>query len=79
MANRDIKLENALLDANPRPLLKICDFGYSKVSIVFRNWSACKTGGDGCAFNRAGCAPAPPHGSALPQAARECPAGAAAD
>lgn len=32
VANRDIKLENALLDANPRPLLKICDFGYSKVS-----------------------------------------------
>lgn len=30
VANRDIKLENALLDANPRPLLKICDFGYSK-------------------------------------------------
>lgn len=31
VANRDIKLENTLLDANPRPLLKICDFGYSKV------------------------------------------------
>lgn len=31
VANRDIKLENALLDSNPRPLLKICDFGYSKV------------------------------------------------
>jgi serine/threonine protein kinase len=31
VANRDIKLENALLDDNPRPLLKICDFGYSKV------------------------------------------------
>jgi serine/threonine-protein kinase SRK2 len=30
VANRDIKLENALLDSNPRPLLKICDFGYSK-------------------------------------------------
>jgi len=30
VANRDIKLENTLLDANPRPLLKICDFGYSK-------------------------------------------------
>jgi len=31
IANRDIKLENALLDGTPeRPLLKICDFGYSK-------------------------------------------------
>eukprot|EP01026_Neomeris_dumetosa_P030650 TRINITY_DN2447_c1_g1_i3.p1 TRINITY_DN2447_c1_g1~~TRINITY_DN2447_c1_g1_i3.p1 ORF type:complete len:299 (+),score=44.22 TRINITY_DN2447_c1_g1_i3:333-1229(+) len=31
---RDIKLENTLIhwtsDANPRPILKICDFGYSK-------------------------------------------------
>ena len=31
VANRDIKLENTLLDGSPRPLLKICDFGYSKV------------------------------------------------
>lgn len=34
MANRDLKLENLLLDRNDvgsRPLLKICDFGYSKV------------------------------------------------
>lgn len=31
IANRDLKLENALLDGTPeRPLLKICDFGYSK-------------------------------------------------
>eukprot|EP00210_Caulerpa_lentillifera_P008396 g8008.t1 len=30
VANRDIKLENTLLDGSPRPLLKICDFGYSK-------------------------------------------------
>lgn len=29
--NRDIKLENTLLDSSPRPLVKICDFGYSKV------------------------------------------------
>jgi serine/threonine-protein kinase SRK2 len=32
ISNRDIKLENTLLDsveANRRPLLKICDFGYS--------------------------------------------------
>ena len=28
--NRDIKLENTLLDGSKRPLLKICDFGYSK-------------------------------------------------
>ena len=28
--NRDIKLENTLLDNSPRPLVKICDFGYSK-------------------------------------------------
>ncbi len=35
MANRDLKLENLLLDRDgsdgTRPLLKICDFGYSKV------------------------------------------------
>ncbi|KAK9813840.1 hypothetical protein WJX73_001401 [Symbiochloris irregularis] len=33
VANRDLKLENLLLDRdhnNRRPLLKICDFGYSK-------------------------------------------------
>jgi serine/threonine-protein kinase SRK2 len=31
VANRDLKLENLLLDdAGPRPLLKMCDFGYSK-------------------------------------------------
>ena len=30
MVNRDIKLENTLLDGSKRPLLKICDFGYSK-------------------------------------------------
>lgn len=33
VANRDIKLENTLLDGSPRPLVKICDFGYSKVSL----------------------------------------------
>ena len=37
VANRDLKLENLLLDRDcrdgTRPLLKICDFGYSKVSI----------------------------------------------
>ncbi len=31
VANRDIKLENVLIDSSPRPLIKICDFGYSKV------------------------------------------------
>ena len=34
VANRDLKLENLLLDrkdSGTRPLLKICDFGYSKV------------------------------------------------
>ena len=34
VANRDLKLENLLLDRKEkpgnRPLLKICDFGYSK-------------------------------------------------
>jgi serine/threonine-protein kinase SRK2 len=30
VANRDIKLENTLLDGTTRPLIKICDFGYSK-------------------------------------------------
>ncbi|CAL5221600.1 g3820 [Coccomyxa viridis] len=30
VANRDIKLENVLIDSSPRPLIKICDFGYSK-------------------------------------------------
>jgi serine/threonine protein kinase len=32
VVNRDIKLENTLLDSSPRPLVKICDFGYSKVN-----------------------------------------------
>ena len=37
VANRDLKLENLLLDRDgsdgTRPLLKICDFGYSKVRL----------------------------------------------
>ncbi|KXZ46593.1 hypothetical protein GPECTOR_42g804 [Gonium pectorale] len=36
VANRDIKLENTLLqkvDGLPLPLLKICDFGYSKADV----------------------------------------------
>ncbi|KAK9808869.1 hypothetical protein WJX72_005481 [[Myrmecia] bisecta] len=35
IANRDIKLENTLLDGSlPRPNVKICDFGYSKNEFV---------------------------------------------
>lgn len=34
VANRDIKLENTLVDDGEWPLLKICDFGYSKNSIT---------------------------------------------
>ena len=31
VANRDIKLENTLLmDTSDKPVLKLCDFGYSK-------------------------------------------------
>lgn len=41
IANRDIKLENTLLmDESERPLLKLCDFGYSKDEY---QGSACKT------------------------------------
>ncbi len=41
IANRDIKLENTLLmDLSERPLLKLCDFGYSKDEY---QGSACKT------------------------------------
>ena len=38
VANRDLKLENLLLDGGDegRPLLKICDFGYSKVRLCRR-------------------------------------------
>lgn len=36
VCHRDLKLENTLLDGNPAPRLKICDFGYSKVSLVAR-------------------------------------------
>ena len=40
VAHRDLKLENALLDGGPNPALKICDFGYSKSSLLH---SAAKT------------------------------------
>jgi serine/threonine protein kinase len=44
VANRDIKLENTLLDGSPRPLVKICDFGYSKVSLSpFATWVIVRT------------------------------------
>ena len=33
ICHRDLKLENILLDDRPAPRLKICDFGYSKVSL----------------------------------------------
>ncbi|XP_038683118.1 serine/threonine-protein kinase SAPK6-like isoform X2 [Tripterygium wilfordii] len=32
--HRDLKLENTLLDGGPAPRLKICDFGYSKSSLL---------------------------------------------
>lgn len=34
ICHRDLKLENTLLDGSPAPRLKICDFGYSKVTSV---------------------------------------------
>lgn len=32
--HRDLKLENTLLDDSPPPQLKICDFGYSRSSVL---------------------------------------------
>uniref|UniRef100_A0A0C9S1D6 non-specific serine/threonine protein kinase n=1 Tax=Wollemia nobilis TaxID=56998 RepID=A0A0C9S1D6_9CONI len=34
ICHRDLKLENTLLDGSPSPKLKICDFGYSKSSLL---------------------------------------------
>ncbi|KAM7513935.1 hypothetical protein LguiA_003518 [Lonicera macranthoides] len=34
ICHRDLKLENTLLDDSPAPRLKICDFGYSKSSLL---------------------------------------------
>ncbi|XP_072999730.1 serine/threonine-protein kinase SAPK7-like [Typha latifolia] len=34
ICHRDLKLENTLLDGSPAPMLKICDFGYSKSSVL---------------------------------------------
>ena len=38
MANRDVKLENTLLVSTARPLIKLCDFGYSKVRRLCALW-----------------------------------------
>ena len=38
VANRDVKLENTLLVSSARPLIKLCDFGYSKVLIWPLSW-----------------------------------------
>jgi serine/threonine-protein kinase SRK2 len=35
ICHRDLKLENTLLDGSPAPRLKICDFGYSKVPVLY--------------------------------------------
>ncbi|KAK6775114.1 hypothetical protein RDI58_026115 [Solanum bulbocastanum] len=34
ICHRDLKLENTLLDGSSKPRLKICDFGYSKSSVL---------------------------------------------
>ncbi|KAG5528955.1 hypothetical protein RHGRI_029572 [Rhododendron griersonianum] len=34
VCHQDLKLENTLLDGSPAPRLKICDFGYSKSSVL---------------------------------------------
>ncbi|KAM0066987.1 putative protein kinase CAMK-OST1L family [Helianthus debilis subsp. tardiflorus] len=34
ICHRDLKLENTLLDGSPKPRLKICNFGYSKSSLL---------------------------------------------
>ena len=49
VANRDIKLENTLLmDLSDKPVLKLCDFGYSKDELCA---SISKTMcGEGCTF-----------------------------
>ncbi|KAJ0748702.1 putative protein kinase CAMK-OST1L family [Helianthus annuus] len=34
ICHRDLKLENTLLDGSTAPRVKICDFGYSKSSVL---------------------------------------------
>lgn len=49
IVNRDIKLENTLLDNSPRPLVKLCDFGYSKVRFAGHSKNAGRrAAGSGC-------------------------------
>ena len=43
-ASRDIKLDNVLLDGSRRPLMKLCDFGYSKVNGQSRDQMCLKHG-----------------------------------
>ncbi len=56
VANRDVKLENTLLVSTARPLIKLCDFGYSKVPTrpcsvpgagVLHAWGLCRCS-NGC-------------------------------
>lgn len=64
MANRDVKLENLLVDTHTaqRPLLKVCDLSYSKVGFCC-GWAASWVRGAGglhlLGFNL-GCWPALP-------------------
>ena len=52
VCHRDLKLENTLLDHHPAPRLKICDFGYSKVTTS--PLLALETSGIGIALFRRG-------------------------
>ena len=50
VANRDLELDNLLLVRDPQsgnPLLRICDFGYSKVSLLVKLWRGLPRGGPG--------------------------------
>ena len=59
VANRDVKLENTLLVSTARPLIKLCDFGYSKVRpphallLLVLNKQGCSAQG-GCLVGRSG-------------------------
>ncbi|KAI9077332.1 hypothetical protein K1719_040645 [Acacia pycnantha] len=46
ICHKDLKQENTLLDGSPAPRLKICDFGYSKSSLLHscpksNSWNSC--------------------------------------